>query len=819
MADGSNDSGAGLTNLTFPVGVVLFPAPYSNIQVGDVVTCSAVAGNFTCSNVSDYTDPTSGIAYKAIHLTGFSWPALAVPASGLAALTATSRQSATFTRAASALSIQSNYVVAQNVLASTSAAPVNVIPLTYVTGLVPGDTLVFTPTPTRPSGGSFTVADVDSILNNAITVDPVSVALFANDPLTFDDTTASQVVFQNFNDVIVKANDLSTTDLSRFNPMVAPDPVLTWIAPRVTLGTTGVIYCPQNLQPNLTGVDIATANNAMISGTPESGWTGASSFIARVNWTDQLTAAPSSLMTDLSASLAPNAWPSNRNGALERSPAYALTEVQTAYNGTAIQTIVHDYSGMRRILTTLSGSTVTATSYTWNGSTWSGSTVRTWTGAAPNCGVPFPPVPSSLGSGASILYLDNTNVLRIMFGTSSASLALNAAQKSSLLVQTAYGAYLVSQTGYGLITWTGSALVLNWQPLTMAGIWLLPTTFTALDANDVYVLAVVQTWDSASAKYAYGVYDYHLAAVPVAPATAAPDVVITASISGSSLIVTATSATITANMLLSTTNVNLPNTLYIISQASGTPGGIGTYNLSASTSTGSSTMTLSLGGSYPSILDDPEMICSGIPSIITAIKDPSSSRIFGLIGSRMFQISKVSSGVIERYCVDGMTAQQLIENVAMIQNAYVCPLPDGQLHIVSRNQSESAVNVTVVILKSKTVLASEYFISQVNVSGDDDAIYAQQAGALGGLTLEIDNAFLTTCSQCRAVAASYLQFFGSGKPVVDQEWTWTGTGAAPWETFVPSQTITVNGLPQLYLVVGLDYSLMEPKATVKLLEI
>jgi len=708
-------------------------------------------------------------------------------------------------------------VVAANVAASTDTAPVNVIPLTYVTGLVPGDILDFVPTPTRPDGASFTIADIDSILNNIITVDPVQIALYEDDPLVFDTQTIGQVVFQNFSDVLVKANDLGGTDLRRFTPMVAPDPVLTWIGPQISSGYTGVIYCPQNIQPNLTGIDIATANGAMISGTPETGWSGSSAYVAHVDWTAQLVTAPSSLMLDQSLSLAPNAWPSNRNGALENSAAYNLTEATTAYNGTAIQTIVHDYTGARRILTTLSGSIVTATQYTWTGTAWNTGTSLTWTGAPPNCGIPFPPVASSLGAGASILYLDNQNALRLMWGTHTASLALQASQTGSLLVQTAYGAYLVSQTGYGLITWTGTALHLNWQPLASAGIWMLPTTFTALDANNCYCLVVVQTWDSSTSQYTYAVWAYHLASVPIAATTQTTPIEITASASGTILSVTQASGTITANMMHSCNAVNVPASCYVVSQASGTPGGIGSYNLSQSISLASQPMSLCLGGSYPSILEDPELITGGIPSIITAIKDPSTSRIFGLVGSRLFQISPVASACIERFCVDGMSTQQLIENVAMIQNAYVCPLPDGILHIVSRNIQETAINMNVVILSDKEYMASEYFISQVNVQGSEDTIYAEQAGLLGGLTLEIDNPFCTSVSQCRAVAASYLQFFGSGKMCREVEVTYTGTGKAPWEVLLPSATVTINGGSIQYYVVGLEWSLLEYKATLKLL--
>lgn len=809
--DRDNNPSAGLPDFSYPTGVVLFPAPFTGIQVDDQVSCNLYPGKtFSCTSVSTYKD-YAGTVWVSVYLAGFNWP------SG-----STRQTSATFSRAASSRSVQDNYVVAQAVTPGDNDHPVNVLPLKFVTGLVPGDVLSFLPTPTRTQGGSFTVADIDPVYNDVITADPISIPLQVNDPLVWDQQTEGQMVFQGFHDIIIKANNIAPTDLSRFQAMVAPDPVLTWIAPKVSLGDSDLIYCPHDLVPNLSGIDIATANGAMISGTPETSWTGADTYVAHVDWTRQLTAAPASLMTDQSATLAPNAWPTNRNGALQNLPNWNLSDIQTAWSGTALQTLVHDYSGQRRILTTWNGSSVTVTAFTWTGSAWSAGTALGWSGAPPNCGIPFPPVPSSLGTGSAILYLDNSGCLRLMFGASAASLALTAAQQGGLLVQTPFGAYLVTANGYGLITWTGSALALNWQPLTTAGIWLLPTTFCALDTHNCYCLAVVQTWDSSSAKYTYAVWVYHLAAVPIAPTTAAPAVAVTASISGSAALlnVTAASGQIRQNMLVSTGNLQVPPSLYVVAQASGEPGGSGIYNLSQATvDVPSGPMALSFGGPYPSVLEDPELISSSIPSVIKAVKDPTSARIFGLIGSRMFQISKVSSGIVERLCVDGLSVQQLVENLAMIQNAYVCPLPDGVLHIVSRNLQETPTDLAVQVLSSKIYMASEYFISQVNVAGATDDVYAEQAGPLGGLTLEIDSQLLTTRSQCRAVAASYLRFFGSGKKCREDEWTWTGTGAAPWESLLPGQTVTINGGAAKYYVVGLDYSLMECKATVKLLEV
>jgi hypothetical protein len=821
---GINNSSAGLYNLSFPAGEVLFPAPFNNIQVGDTVLCSTVPGGFTCTNVAPFTD-SAGKQWVVVYLSGFIWPAIPVSQMGVAQgdyaayLTSNATETSTFTRLPSSTSVQGNYVVAQSVTASTSNNEVRVIPLTFVTGLVPGDVLEFVPTPTRPQGASFTIADVDSILNNIITVDPVAINLQGNDPLIFSSKTMGQMVFTSFADVLVKANTLGGTDLSRFNAMVAPDPVLTWIAPRATYGYTSVIYCPNNIVPNLTGIDIATANGAMLSGTPEGGWSGSPRFVQNVDWTRQLTKPPSSLMLDQTALLAPNAWPNNRNGTLENSPNYALTEAQTAFNGTALQTIVHDYPGRRRIVTSLVGSAVFAKQYTWSGGAWSAASPLDWDGPPPNCGIPFPPVAGLLGSGSAILYLDNTNVLRLMYGLCPGSLTLSRAQAGGLLVSTPYGCYLVSQNGYGLITWTGNNLSLNWQPLKTAGIWLLPTTFVAMDKHNVYCLVAVQEWDSASAAYTYSTYLYHLAAVPIPPAASSPGVSIVGMVQGDCLTVSETGGRIQSNQILTVNNATTPNTVFIVSQTGGTPGGPGTYQLSqAIDSLPSQTMNLSFGGAYPSILEKPELICGSIPSVIMAAKDPSSARIFGLCGSRMFQISRVASGVIERFCVDGMTCQQLIEYVAMIQNAYVCPLADGHLHIISRNLQETAIDLAVTILSCKEYLASEYFISQVNVSGAGDNIYAEQAGLMGGLTLEIDNPFLTTVSQCRAVAASYLAFFGSGRPSVELEVTYTGTGIPPWESLLPSQTVTVNGGTTEYYVLGLEYSLMDYKATLKLLQ-
>lgn len=215
-----------------------------------------------------------------------------------------------------------------------------------------------------------------------------------------------------------------------------------------------------------------------------------------------------------------------------------------------------------------------------------------------------------------------------------------------------------------------------------------------------------------------------------------------------------------------------------------------------------------------------EKISDGSPRIAMAFKDPAKNRIIGLVGSRLFQIGNTMSEVVERYSAEGLNAAQLIENVCMIHNAMAIPRPDGVLEIVSRTFSETPANVNVIIESETKSRISEYFFSQVNVSGATEDIWAYaNSDNVGGTTYQIlDHPFISTTSQCRAIALAYAEYFGHERKMVDQSWTFTGGNIAPWETLNPYQRVIINGIAIEYYIIKLTYSLKDYSCKVTLLE-
>jgi hypothetical protein len=83
---------------------------------------------------------------------------------------------------------------------------------------------------------------------------------------------------------------------------------------------------------------------------------------------------------------------------------------------------------------------------------------------------------------------------------STSSCALPAYLKDAVLIQTPYGAYLVNARGYGQVKYSAGTLTCSYIDLqTDKNLNLIPSTFCALDANSVYVMAGV-TWQDENLK-------------------------------------------------------------------------------------------------------------------------------------------------------------------------------------------------------------------------------------------------------------------------------------------------------------------------------
>lgn len=713
---------------------VLFPSPNNFFQLGDQFSSTLMAGTFTCVAISEIDD--NGTKWVVANLSGFKWPN---PDQYLLYyFTHRENFTANFTRLSAETTEQTYYTVAEAVAASEELKPNYRIKLDTTVGIVPGDKLDLRSDLSRANGTTVTILDIDPERSIVITLEPIDKTMAIGDKLYFNSESLGQLVFDDFRNIVTKANSISGTDFSRFTSAQLSEDCLSFLPFTPNGGST--IYTPFDAQPTLTGLEVKGMGGVW-AGSPETSWTKQADWTKKVIWTDQRLTAPTLLMPDESASLAPKAPKRNRS-----LMDWKLRNVDLDADSNDVYislcTVVHDYSALRRWVFTRNGSTVSIQNAVWNGSTWTTGATQTWAGASPQSMIPFKDVPSSLGSGYSLLCLDAGGTLSIKYGTSTGSLALTGELLQGVLKQTPQGAYLVTKTGYGRIQFAAGQLTLNYVAIPMdREITLIPSTFCSSASGRIYIMA--------GSKY------------------------------------------------VSLEDNKTINETYLF-ELTGSPDPI-----------------------HPELaVQSFELIFAGIPIIAMSFRDPVKNRIIGILGGRLFQISNEMATTIERYSAEGLNAAQLIENVCMIQNAIIVPSPTGTLRIVSRYNSEAATNITIDQVSFTSNRLSEKFYSQVNVSGSDETIFASAFGMEGGSTFEMeDHPFITTTSQARAIAVSYISFFGSMRKMETQEWAWQAGGRAPWEDLQPMQKITINGDPKEWYVVGVTYSLKKPSAKVTLLEV
>ena len=168
----------------------------------------------------------------------------------------------------------------------------------------------------------------------------------------------------------------------------------------------------------------------------------------------------------------------------------------------------------------------------------------------------------------------------------------------------------------------------------------------------------------------------------------------------------------------------------------------------------------------------------------------------GHYGGRLWQFDTQMPWTVERFTPGGMTAQECIEHVCQLNNALAVPQASGVLAIVSRNQSETPITMTVLQTTNDQSLCWPHFYSIVRCTTQDGQLYWDAYGAQnGGNLLEISNQpMLWTLSQAGAMAESYAAWFGVPRATETQSWTYSNAdGAPPWEGLPAFACITLNG--------------------------
>jgi hypothetical protein len=637
---------------------------------------------------------------------------------------------------------------------SNAAAKVYTLKVDSVNGVYPGDKVDHL---TVKETTSYTIRDINSETNTLVFTEPITVAVSIGDKLQLSPESYEYVLFESFKNIITACALTigGVLDFSRFTAHTFSRPFLSWLPFRGPAGD--VISSPNNIQANLTDITLRGPDLQTWTGTPETGYTKGSSWTETVDWTQHLTTAPSSLMPLEVTTYPEYALRTNKPRWFRE---WKFGDTNTTWNDSPNGFYIYDYSTMKRyeVKNNKSSATVSNTTYysdTWNGTAWTArTTLGSGVGSTPLCGVAFPALANTL------LVLQRNGSLILEFGAQAgATLAAPAGLENGVLVRTPYGVYLIGQNGaYGKITWTGSALHI-----------------------DSYIPKVYLPNNQTLKEFRFF------------------------------------ETTLTA--MSSTQLYILGNIRYIKDSNAAEPeilDEVWLFNLDPDAL------------APPSI--QPEKIADGSYSIARALKDPTSTRLFGILGGRIFQISTKVTDTFERFKPDS-SALDLIEHLCIAQNAMALPGDGAVLQILSRNFTEAATVVPLDI-KSETTTRTDSFFSLFEVKGvdDDTSWYWLPAGSndpmhelstikRGGKSFELSGGdYVTTTSQCASLAADYADFYGKPRMGRDLEVSYTGQGAAPYETLKPLQRIKINSETTEWHVMSVNYSLADCKANIKLLQ-
>jgi len=711
----------------------------ADIKVGDSVT-SDVTGVVQFKVEEDVLNEKYG---RILRLTGWNWESLAL---GIV--------SAHFYRVASDLDT-SPYYLATSAVTSGEATSVK---LDTLDGLAPGDSVSTT------SGTDIPVADVDYEQGELISNATIQTDLAIGDRLYFSSETQKQLVFQDALRLAAIAASPYGLDTSRYTPATLQRPLLGWLT---TWNPTGEdVYLPTDVEPTLTGIRIIGQGGAKAwTGNPEDGFTKADAAGLRwVDWTTQLTAAPTSLMPDEGPALVPAAgsrnrnyftWSWNRTQYLAADWSYLTTPAYTSRSIVWPQAALgYDYGQLRRIrITNPDSGESTYAEQRWSGSAWGTAVTGAWPVAgwhpcalAPLPGVAATSGPSSPQGCAMVALCANGSAFSLQMIWAGSPQVVSVSSQiatGAYLKPTPWGLYLVGLGGYGRISYTNGSLALTWCAVGDGKTTvLLMNTFAALDGDSVHCCAR---------------FDY-----------ADPD--------NQGEVLTET------RLLNLTTNPQ--------------------------------------NGEDPVIYS--EKVMAGTPRISVLFRDPSSpARLIGILGGRLCQVAAQLPRTVERVQVDNLSGAELLEHLGQLLNALVIPLSDGTVSLVSRHQASAPIALTVDQVEVTQSRISQHFFSVVRVSAADGDLYADASGLVkGGKALEIDShPCVWTEGGCYAMASSYADFLGRPRRYEEQRWCHEDPDTeAPWEALAPWERITINGGSTVWFFAGLEYDRVKGEATAKLLE-
>jgi len=643
--------------------------------------------------------------------------------------------------------------------------------LDSVNGIIPGDILCCV---NGTYSATYTVLAVNPeacyiyVKEDITNLDPS-----ANIRIYFDTDTANDVVMTDVRTILTKATLPFNLDLSRFTQAQTIEPIFGFVSSQPYNSNSCSLSSISDMEPTLTGCNLISGITTNFTGNIDSGWTSNrnSSYPATLHadWTNQLLSAPSSLMFYETKTLSANArW---------RNIAY------NNFSGTGQDNGPTPNTGSVALI---SGFTAP---YTKMPSGWIDSTTT-----------------SNLITLPALVFYDYLSMRRL-------TVASNTAQ-------------VVSSTWNGTGWNTGTNL--TWRFTNkLSSISNFPTG-PAGSILGVTIDGKLEI-DTGSAMYQCNIpsniVNPELAVTPYGAYLISSSAYAKINYSGTTLSITP------AVFDVGTVSNFYPNTFVAINSTQCfILGGLTTQDNSGSTisQTWSYLLSSTPAASANKSIALSEPIREGFPIFAQAMRDPSKTgRIIGHLGGSVFQVDTVVPYCVERFNPSGQTALSVIEHASQLQNCMAYPLPNGTMKIISRNNSETATNITNILqTKIDNTLCWPDFYSITLVETQDGTYYADTLPISQGGTNQDGGKLLTISghpmvwhvSQAQAMSDALSMWFGKPRSLSNQSWTYPdSTTATPWDSLQPFQLLTINGSIQ-YRLMSLENDYINGTADVTLIQ-
>ena len=651
-------------------------------------------------------------------------------------------------------------------IATAGKTPKTSIILTYVDGLLPGDKLDKITNFLSPGDSTFsvTIVDVDTTAKTIYLDAPLSNDLISGiTSFQINSESVKESVLVSMRDLIEKSVDpLALVDYTSYSQATLPSPCFSFISPKSPSSQnthTEALAAVLDIQPSLTGFEILGGSSKAWTGLPAVGW-DTTTWSKKVNWTEQKTTAPSYLMPYLATPSDADPDTVETRGHV-RYPGLNGYEDDRNSDPTKGSGSIPVYKTVYdysnyRVYQFRFNPGLTVSAQSWNGSAWATVSGFTTTG---------------VGQPVDILPFKDC-VSSVASGYGLLGLYKDGTVKT-LLSTVSYTATLA---GDDIKNANGVLQVILKQ--TPNGLYYL----TPSGYGQIYI-------ESSTLKSKW--------------------VKIIDTADGKSQMQSITPITNTfcyANgRIITLAKVSYKNSITderFIDD---------TYLLQ---------LNKDVQGNAVDSVISVDFIVKNIPRTTIAVKSPVSEDIFGIMGGRLFQITKSLPDTVERFASINQTASAIIEFVCAMTNTVASPLVTGKLKLYSRGYNNTPTNITVDKVSITESRWNQHMASCVVIKGAADKKgVAVSDTQLSGLTISYSNdVYIRNSSQAQAIAESYLAFFEKPRKEVEQVW-FSQSYPAPWEALEPMQIITINGDGIQYYLVGLNHNLETQTATASLLQV